>query len=179
MMDKTTTRIQKKISFFSTDLQALEQLYAESKLKGGLGMFIASRLLGKTSLKVAKSGGHPVAAPDITGDGGGREKKSHKITFRCTARQYQVNQNFYTQSKAKQLGDFFVRVLEKGKVERVEQRALPAEQLLAISRIGHNMNQIARRCNALDAQGYHEAVLREIQVELQQLSDSLKQMIKE
>jgi hypothetical protein len=179
-MDKTTTRIQKKC-FSPTDLSALKTLYAESKLKGGLGLFIASRLLGKTALRTPKSGGQPVAAPNTTGDDGVREKvlKSHKITFRCTARQYQVIQNYYQQSKAKQLGDFFTRVLEKGKVERVEQRSLPAEQLLAISRIGHNMNQIARKCNALDAQGYHEAVLREIEVELKQLSASLKQMIKE
>ena len=129
MMDKTTTRIQKKC-FSPTDLSALETLYAESKLKGGLGLFIASRLLGKTALRTPKSGGQPVAAPNTTGDDGVREKvlKSHKITFRCTARQYQVIQNYYQQSKAKQLGDFFTRVLEKGKVERVEQRSLPAEQ---------------------------------------------------
>ncbi len=178
-MDKTTNHIQKNISFSPADLQALEQLYADSKLKGGLGSFLATRLLGKTAVRVAPSGGQPLAAPHITGDGVGREKKSHKISFRCRASQYQVIMNFYTQSKAKQLGDFFVRVLEKGKVELVEQRALPAEQLLAISRIGHNMNQIARRCNTLDAQGYHEVVLREIQVELKGLSDSLKQIIKE
>ena len=168
-MENKIATIQKNVRFAAEDLQRLISLYKQSKIKGGFGAFLASRIIGKSELK----GKGWQSLPEQKGD----SKKTMEFHFRCTSNQHTTITNFFNQSNSKNLADFFVNAVEKGKVITVKNRVLPGDQMRDLNQIGHNVNQIARKTNSLRTGDYNDSILREIREELNKISSELHKLI--
>ena len=167
-MEKTGIK-KKTIRFSAADLNKLVEIYRLSKLQGGFGAFIASRILGKTEIK----GTGWISLPDEPK----KETKSLTFGFRCTETDKIKILNYYNQSTSKSLSDFFIQTIQKSKIVRVENRVLPADQMRDLNQIGHNVNQIARKTNSLRTGDYNDSILREIREELNKISSELHKLI--
>lgn len=167
---KQQKRLQKNIGFAERDLQLLLAQYQKSKTKAGFGAFIALRILGDSTLKSIGWNDTAEVLPE-------KSKKTAKLSFRCTQKQLMTFHNYYSQSTAKSMGDFFDNAVKRSKIITTDKKSLPAEQVLEINRIGHNINQIARKVNTLSPGGPDSSVINEIHQELRTISELLKNIL--
>ena len=167
-MDTIKSTIQKNIRFGTSDLADLLKLYKQSKVKGGFGAFIASRILPKSELR----GKGWIADQEDAG----KAKREKVISFRCSQSEQTTITNYFNQSTSKSLADFFTYLIKKAKIIKVENRILPGAQLTAINKFGHNVNQLARKANSLKAGEYNDTILSEIHQELVIIREQLNKI---